>query len=153
MYAADVAERQRMDKDRLLTKLFGPKYDLLYSPEYDRRVSKDDFYRLPRDSVDIKDYRKLIEEGFHKDQDYMNILATIGDTWRYLKRVIAWTIPGLHATFSHKELEPYGIKARPHEQGHSVLMREMGPHSEHQVDQLIADPSRNYKLGLVRLSY
>ena len=114
-----------------------------------------DFYRLLYDSVDIKDYKRMMEEEglFHKDQEYMNVLATPGDTWRYLPGVIAWTLPGLHATFSHKELEPYGINARPHERGNSILNREMGPHSEHQVDQLVSDPSRSYKLSDVRLSY
>ena len=119
-------------------KLGVPQYMLDYSKQQSRKNYK----------------QRMEEEGLlHKDQDYMNILATPGDTWRYLPGVVAWTLPGLHATFSHKELEPYGIKARPHEGGHSVLAREIGPHSEHQVDQLIDDPSRNYKLDSVRFSY
>ena len=132
---SDAAEK--MDAKELVRR----RYELLYLPS-DMRV-------------DSKDYKRLMEgENLsRRDQDYMNILATQGDTWRYLPGVIAWTIPGMHATFSHKELEPYGINARPHEQGHSVLMREIGPHREHQVDQLVNDPSRNYKLGLIRLSY
>ena len=150
MYAADIAKMRQMDADRLLTKLFGPKYDLLYLPEYDRQVSDEDLYRLFRDSIKL-DYKTIMaDEGlFHRDQDYMNMLVTVGDTWRYLPFVLAWTDAEAHVTFSHRELVPYGVKDRSHEQGHGVLKGG----SEHAVDILVEDSSRNYLLNLVRLKY
>ena len=91
--------------------------DKLGVPQYMLDYSKEQSLKRAAERKDYK--QRMGEEGlFHKDQDYKNVFLTVGDTWKYLPFVLAWTDAETQMTISRPELLPYGERVLEHEKEH-----------------------------------
>ena len=102
----------------------------------------------------MADYKKRMEEEglVHRKQDYKNMMLTIGDTWRYLPGVLAWTNAETQITILPHERMPYKQSwefVLKHEKEHCI---DPGA-SEPLTDRNAADPFRDYRRRDIRVMY
>ena len=118
---------------------------MIMEPDVEMRNRRREFLRLLYESVQL-DYRAMMAEE-KPQQDYKNIMLTVGDTWKYLPFVLAWTNTETQITISHPELLPYDRRVREHERSHCVKPGA----NEYETDLIAADPIMEYRRDKIRI--
>ncbi len=134
--------------------------------DIEMRQRRLDFYRMLADTIEYRVghaesdkkvdngyVERMIREGlFHKDQEYKNVMFTIGDETRYVPFALAHTNTDTQIVILPPERMPYEV-------GWNFVLNHEREHcldpdaSEHYTDLKAAIPARDYRRSSIRVKY